>query len=367
LDFSQAQRAARLWCAREHRLAAGDGPETDAPYTITRAMVDYLDDYRRRGGKSVESIESVVRRNILPVLGKIEVSKLTPQRVRDWHRGLAERARYWRSRPGAAANFASFDPKDAEMVRRRRASANRLLTYLKAALNLAWRNGLVPSDDAWRRVRPFRSVEAPLVRYLSQDEMARLRNASMGAFRDLVCLALLTGCRYGELCRFKVADYNADVGPLTVRIAKGGKVRHVTLTEEASAFVDRLVAGRAPNEPLLRRDDGRAWKRAEQVRLMRKACARAGIKPAVGFHILRHTHGSLLAMRAVPMAVIAHQLGHADTRMTEKHYAHLAPNYVADSIRKGFPRLGGEEAVIVPINRCRNGSRSLTLESEATG
>jgi len=103
------------------------------------------------------------------------------------------------------------------------------------------------------------------------------------------------------------------------------------------------------------------------VRLMRKACARAGIKPAVGFHILRHTHGSLLAMRAVPMAVIAHQLGHADTRMTEKHYAHLAPNYVADSIRKGFPRLGGEEAVIVPINRCRNGSRSLTLESEATG
>jgi len=25
----------------------------------------------------------------------------------------------------------------------------------------------------------------------------------------------------------------------------------------------------------------------------------------------------------VPMAVIARQLGHADTRMTEKHYAHL--------------------------------------------
>jgi hypothetical protein len=28
-------------------------------------------------------------------------------------------------------------------------------------------------------------------------------------------------------------------------------------------------------------------------------------------------------MRAVPMAVIARQLGHADTRMTERHYAHL--------------------------------------------
>ena len=363
LDFTQAQRAARLWCAQEQRHAAGDGAAPDGPYTVARAMADYLEDYRRRGGKSVEGIESVVRRNILPALGRLPVTKLTPQRLRDWHRGLAERARYWRSRKGAPANLAPFDPKDAEDARRRRASANRLLTYLKAALNLAWRNGLVPSDDAWRRVKPFRSVEAPLVRYLSTDEMARLRQASTGGFRDLVYLALLTGCRYGELCRFKVADYNADVGTLSVRIAKGGKVRHVTLTEEASAFVDRLVAGRSPDDPLLRRDDGRAWKRAEQVRPMREACARAGIAPAVGFHVLRHTHGSLLAMRAVPMAVIARQLGHADTRMTEKHYAHLAPNYVADTIRESFPRLASQERVIVPINPHRKGRQGISLLS----
>jgi integrase len=36
--------------------------------------------------------------------------------------------------------------------------------------------------------------------------------------------------------------------------------------------------------------------------------------PAVTFHILRHTHGSHLATRGVPMGVIAAQLGHADTR-----------------------------------------------------
>jgi integrase len=47
------------------------------------------------------------------------------------------------------------------------------------------------------------------------------------------------------------------------------------------------------------------------------------------------------------MGVIAEQLGHADTRMTEKHYAHLAPSYVADTIRAHFPKLGitGEEGV----------------------
>jgi integrase len=68
----------------------------------------------------------------------------------------------------------------------------------------------------------------------------------------------------------------------------------------------------------------------------------------VNFHILRHTHGSHLAMAGVPMGVIAAQLGHADTRMTEKHYAHLAPSYVAQMIRANFPVLGlsdGENVV----------------------
>ena len=105
----------------------------------------------------------------------------------------------------------------------RRATANRVLNYFRAALNLAWRNGLAPSDDAWRRVKPFRGVDAPVIRYLTTDEITRLLNACSGGFRDLVHAALLTGCRYGELCRLKVADYNRDVGTLTVRIGKGGK------------------------------------------------------------------------------------------------------------------------------------------------
>jgi hypothetical protein len=40
------------------------------------------------------------------------------------------------------------------------------------------------------------------------------------------------------------------------------------------------------------------------------------------------------------MGAIANQFGHADTRLTERHYAHLAPSYVADTIRAAFPNLG---------------------------
>jgi hypothetical protein len=72
-------------------------------------------------------------------------------------------------------------------------------TYLKAALNLpgatAWYQATMPGGGSSRSAR----WRPRLVRYLSADDIARLRNATAGGFRDLVHLALLTGCRYGEL------------------------------------------------------------------------------------------------------------------------------------------------------------------------
>jgi integrase len=72
---------------------------------------------------------------------------------------------------------------------------------------------------------------------------------------------------------------------------------------------------------------------------MAETCAKAGVDPA-GFHILRHTYGSTLAMAGVPLAVIAESLGHADERITRKHYAHLSPSYVRDAVRAGLGTLG---------------------------
>jgi len=73
---------------------------------------------------------------------------------------------------------------------------------------------------------------------------------------------------------------------------------------------------------------------------MRLACKRAAIEPAVGFHQLRHTWASHSVMAGMPLAVVATNLGHTDTRMVEKHYGHLAPSYVAEAIRKHAPRFG---------------------------
>jgi hypothetical protein len=51
-------------------------------------------------------------------------------------------------------------------------------------------------------------------------------------------------------------------------------------------------------------------------------------------------------MRGVPLAVIAVQLGHADTRMVERHYGHMSPSYIADTVRQAFGSLG----IVEPSN-----------------
>jgi integrase len=190
------------------------------------------------------------------------------------------------------------------------------------------------------------------VRYLSEAECVQLVNACEPAFRNLVRGALLTGCRYSELATMHVADFNADAGVVTVRESKAGKPRHVVLTNEGQRLFATLTAGKLGTDPVFARADGGTWGKSHQLRPALDACQRAKIKPAVSFHVLRHTHGSTLAMRGVPMGVIAEQLGHAGTRMTEKHYAHLAPSYVADTIRAHFPTLGiACEGTVRPLRR----------------
>ncbi len=342
LSFSQAQAKAREWFSEQARKKAGLEPAH--PYSVADAMRDYLAWYE------IHRMDILNARNrsnsfIVPALGQREAAKLTPKEIRAWHESLANTAPRLRTARGKAQQYreASDDP---EYQRRRRATANKTLTLLKAALNQAWREGNVPSDDAWRRVKPFAKVEAPKVRYLTDAEITRLVNACEPDFRLLVCAALLTGCRYGELAAMCCADFNPDTGMAYVRPGKGGTGRHVTLTEEGQAFFVEATAGRPGDALVFLRADGEPWGKSHQARPLAEACKRAGISPPASFHILRHTHASHLAMRGVPLMVIAHQLGHSDTRMAERHYAHLAPSYIADAIRAGLPTFG----IVEPSN-----------------
>lgn len=243
-----------------------------------------------------------------------------------------------RTAPGAVQNFKPTE-NTADARRRRRSSANRILTILKAALNVAYRSEKISSDDAWRRVRPFGKTEAARLRYLSDDETRRLVNACSNKIRPLVTAALLTGARYSELTGLEVWDFDRYSKTLWLRETKAGTPRAVYLEAEGVELLCSAVADKGRHDLIFPRPDGKRWGAAHQARPMLAASEAAGLEP-VGFHDLRRTFGARLAMKGVPIAVIGEALGHSDERITRKHYAHLAPSYVADTIRNAVTGLG---------------------------
>jgi integrase len=349
LTYWQAQTKARERMAQR----AQTGTVRTRPLTVADAVnayLDWLDTNRRSGYEARKTADA----SILPALGKHKVEKLTADMLRQWHVALAQQPARIRTKKGAPQRYRAFASDDEEAVRSRRVTANRILTILKAALNRAWREGLVESDSAWRRVKPFENVESARIRYLTVAEAQRLINACDPDIRLLVQAALQTGARYGELVRLQVSDFNPDSGTVAIRRSKSGRSRHVVLTDEGIAFFARMTVGRRGDEPMFLRRGVRPWNKAEQRRPMREACERARIVPPITFHGLRHTWASLAAMNGVPLMVVARNLGHADTRMVEKHYGHLAPSYVADAIRAGAPRFGMVEPDnITPLARPR--------------
>ncbi|MGY8705112.1 site-specific integrase [Bradyrhizobium sp. 18BD] len=332
LSFSQAQAKAReMMVERANKAAGKTGPLTVK--AAVEAYIEFLEAKRKSASFSRYAADAF----ILPVLGNTEAKDLTKDQIETWHHDLAKAGARIRVKKGTEQRFKEItDPEEHQ--RRRRSTANRILTVLKAALNKAWREEKVPSDAAWRAVEPFKGVDAARARYLELAEVTRLLNASDQDFRRLARGAVETGARYGELTRLKVVDFSHNSGTVSIRKSKSSKSRHIHLTEDGVAFFRSLTAGRAGTAFLFLKENGEPWKKDHQKDPMREACKRAKIDPPMGFHGLRHTWASHAVMNGVPLMVVAKNLGHSDTRMVEKHYGHLAPSYVADAIRAGAPR-----------------------------
>jgi integrase len=328
LTFEEASERVR----QNHRT--GRGPDRPLSIiTIADAIADYvawLKTHRATGHES----EQRAAKLILPALGKVRLSDLTTQQLIRWRDAMAEQPALIRSRPGAPQNYRRA-PVTAEHRRSRRATANRMLTILKAALNKTFHDGHVGSDVAWRRVKPFEKTSAARPGYLTADQCTRLVNAADPDFRLLVRGGLETGCRFGELAAAKVRDY--ITGKIYIARSKSGHPRSVVLSDQGAAFFASITVGRDPAALIFLRQ-GRQWQKSEQARPMRDACRNARIAPAVSFHSLRHTWASLAIMGDMPLMVVARNLGHADTRMVEKHYGHLREDFVDRVVREHAPQ-----------------------------
>lgn len=329
LDYRQAQERALKWF---NGLAAAKGDRLDR-YLVDHALDDYLE---RFTGKSLDKTRHVIDRHIRPALGTRPVVELTTAELTRFQADLATRRSVYRAnRKGEARER----PDDGDQLRRGQANANRIFTPLKAALNRAFNQGQVPDDAAWRRVKPFRKVSVARVRYFTPAEIQALLTAAEPWFRSMIQAALFTGGRWSELCNLKVRDFDPHSGTLLFAETKGGRPRYVHLTDEGIRFFARQTAGKPLGDRVFLNQHSRQLGPSHQIRPMRDTCQKSTVD-AAGFHILRHTYGSTLAMAGVPLSVIAEALGHADERITRKHYAHLSPSYVRDEVRAGLGKLG---------------------------
>lgn len=351
MTFAQAQTKAVEWftqCALQSADEDGVTPLPTGRYRVANALDEYLRDAERRGVKGIKIMTQTINAHIRPALGEVEVAKLTKLKIENWLHALADAPRRSTGKKRDEVSFLA-EPATEDEKRARKDSANRILTNLNAALNLAVANRRFLGPTPWREVQRFKGVGAARVRFLSVEEQQRLVNVCPAGFKELVQAALYTGARYGELCRLKVKDFEANGGTVFIEISKSGKPRHITLTQEGFDWFTELVTGKTNEAMLLTRPNAKgkerkyqtdpfAWGPHDQKKAMLEACVAAKVDP-LGFHELRHTYASGLVNAGVPLAFVAAQLGHVDTAMVEKHYGHLCPDAKSDAIRKLAPVL----------------------------
>ena len=362
LSWPQAQEQAHHWfknCTKHAWMAAEGEEVTLDHYTVKDAIDDYLAEQKRLGKKGLPQAEHAARAHILPVLGDIEVAKLTRSRLEKWLGALAEAPRRKRAKHLQEGPVFLEAPKTDDDKRRRRDSANRIWTTLKAALNLALKRGKATDGSAWHSVQDFKGTTSARVRCLSIPDQVRLVNACPPDLRRLVTAALHTGARFGELIQLEVKDFDQKSGTIYIgpHVSKTGKPRHIVLTSEGREFFAAITAGRESGERILQRDGvtrrrhseiGNAWGKSDQNRPLDAACKSSGIERCT-FHELRHTAASTWINAGMSLGDVAEQLGDSE-QTTKKHYIHLCPNALAARIRKIAPVLGiNEPSTIEPL------------------
>jgi len=206
----------------------------------------------------------------------------------------------------------------------------RLSKLLKKAQRKGWVEKLPDID--------LTKVTGGRIRFLTETEEGRIRDALPVLYRGVFDFLLYTGCRCGEA--FDLQWQDIDQTKVTFWETKGGKPRTIPLVSYARAGVpwakhNQLVK---PFAEVTYHPFYNAFKKAREA-------AGLGSDKQVVPHVLRHTCASRLVQRGVDIRRVKEWLGHADISMTMR-YAHLAPDdlYAAASVLEG----GRQSVNLVP-------------------
>lgn len=291
--------------------------------TVADLAEQYLDEHLRpkRKPSTIREFERIVRKEILPKLGRFKLEELEPAHVARLHSAIGTR--------GA------------------KRTANYTLSVLRAMLGFAERRHLIPrgtNPAALVERLPERSRE----RFLTAEELGRLGDVLAEIERTgeqlptailALRLLILTGARRSEILSLRWEDVDRDAGflifPEHKTSGKDGRPKRLPLTAPVAALLATapreqgnpyVCFGARPGEPLATLQH--VWTRARK---------RASLE-GVPLHSLRHSFATVGAA-AVGLHVVGKVLGHASVATTHK-YAHAD----MDPIRAGAERIAGEIA-----------------------
>jgi integrase len=335
MDYSQAAEAAR-------RLAKGE-PAEGKPVTVTTlgdALKTYSDDLATRGGGADNATR--LKCHLTPAMLKRPVALFDTEELKRWRDGLARK---------------KLAP----------ASINRVITVMKAVLNLAAKTDATLDARAWR-IGLETLPEATIARNTvlpapAIADLVRAGHEQSPEFGLLVETLAVTGARVSQLARCQVRDL-VDDRLMVPSSAKGQKKRATrTAVPIPASLAARLKAeatgrGASLGDLLFVKPAGTPWGRSDHVRPFDRAAIVAGINPKdptpddVTVYSLRHSHITAQLLASIPPGLVA-KLHDTSVAMIEQHYAATIATHGADMVHDALvdfaPR--PESDVVVPLRR----------------
>jgi integrase len=218
--------------------------------------------------------------------------------------------------------------RDQRLKAVRPATVNRQLGLVQHIFEVARIEWSVPLA-----INPVKAIRKPKAdkareRRLAEDEWERLlnsceqcRNALM---RPVLCFAVETAMRRGELLNAKWRDLNVADCTLHIPVTKNGHSRTIPLTPQAMAVLAGMGTDHKEDDPIFPTS-------AEAIKLAwQRLVERAGIED-LHFHDLRHEAVSRFFELGLTVPEVALISGHKDPRMLFR-YTHLKAEDVAQRI-----------------------------------
>jgi len=280
---------------------------------------------------SVVTKRQILDDHIVPHFGAMPLAKIGPAEIENFKAAMRKKKSAARARKEAPTQAAIRKRQDVEAKPLSLKTVNNVLTVLHKLLTVAEEQRAIPQAP---RVRLFGKIAKPSFDFLSFDEAERLLAAAEPEWRPVLLVAVKAGLRQGELIGLQWADLDLTQGLLHVRrtiwrgvegTPKGGRERTVELPASVVAALKahRHLRGRF----VFCQEDGQPLTAGMMKAPLRRSLQAVGItreQGQIGWHDLRHTYGSHLAMKGVPLKVVQELMGHATIQMTER-YAHLSP------------------------------------------